>query len=153
MAATAVEAAASTAHRATAESAAYCSATESTANRSASAIVPTPSVVSASVKARTVVSAPAVVTAVPGPRADKETAGEPARTIVTIRSTRIRVIAVVTVSAGRCGTYIRRSANSHADRKSLRMCVTRRNQKQTKHCENSHVFHLWTPSDSLKSLP
>jgi hypothetical protein len=33
------------------------------------------------------------------------------------------------------------------------MGVTCWNQTQTKHRENSHVFHLRTPSDSLKSRP
>jgi hypothetical protein len=160
MPATAVETAASTAHRATAESTAtaepvHRSAAESTAYGSASAIIPTGSVVSASsvVSPTSVVSTTAVITAVPRPCADEDAAGKPARTIVTIRSARVRVIVVVAVSASRCGTHIRRSANPHADRKSLRMRVTCWNQTQTKHRENSHVFHLRTPSDSLKSLP
>ena len=158
MAATAVEPAASTAHRTAAESAptaesVHRTTAESTTYRSASAIVPTGSVVSPTVIPGSPVTAPAIISVEPRPCAYEESAGKPARTIVTIRSTRIRVVVIVTVGAGWCGTYVRRTANPHADRKSLRVGVTCWNQTQTKHRENSHVFHVRTPSDSLTSLP
>jgi hypothetical protein len=76
-------------------------------------VVAVTSVVTVAVVTATTVEAAAIVTAVvPGAGADENAAGEVVRPVVAVWSTGVRIVAVITISAGRCwpdgavhGTY------------------------------------------------
>lgn len=89
----------------------------------------------------------------PWPRADKDPAGKPARSIIAIRRAGVRVISVVTVGANRGRTNVSRYADPHTDCDSLRMrewCAT---QANTEHRENSDVSHFESFPRALKRIP
>ncbi len=88
--------------------------------------------------------------AVPRPRADEHAARKPRRPVITIRRTCIWVIPVVAISACRSRRHVGRSAYSNSNRPPLRMRVRRRYQAQPNDRQYPHVFHLRTPSESLK---
>jgi hypothetical protein len=116
-----------------------CSTAE-TANRSASSEArSTPSDSATAVEAFMAVESAAAIEAgasiksavEPRASADEETTGEIARSVVTVRSARIRSISVVAVGARRRPSHVARS-NSHTDRDSLRAGVRGRRQANAK---------------------
>jgi len=158
-AATTVEAAtaanrATAAHCAAAESAADClmgdTAAKATAYRSAPAV--------AGAKTASAPTAPAPTTSAPAsvePRAcsDEQSAGEVARTVVSVRRTGIRVIPIVAVSADRSWANVPR-ADADAHSKALSASVRSQSQGCSKYRKNQEIFremfHFWAPSEPVE---
>jgi hypothetical protein len=89
----------------------------------------------------------------PWPRADKDSAGKPARSVITIWRARVRIISVVAVGANRGRTNVSRHADPHADSDSLCMCEWCATQANTEHRENSDVSHFRILSESPTTHP
>jgi hypothetical protein len=74
----------------------------------------------------------------PRPRADEDSAVEPLRPVVSIRSAGVRSIWIISVSANRSTHDHRpRRADSNSNHDSLCMRERRSKQDHSKHCENS----------------
>jgi hypothetical protein len=150
--ATAVEAA-TAAHCAAVESSADCyvrRAAVETANRAVSDVVVTvPSVAGSSPVAR----ASVVAAMEPGACADEDAAGEVARTVITVRRARVRVIPIVAVSADGSRANIPRS-HAYTHNNALGASVWRESQGSSKYCKNhkifNEMFHFWAPSEPVK---
>ena len=80
--------------------------------------------------------ASAVIPVEPRAGADKDATGKPARTVVAVRSTRVRVISIVAIVAHGGRANVAR-ADSNADHNPLRMCERHRNQASAKYSQNS----------------
>src|SRR5580692_6457754 len=89
----------------------------------------------------------------PWASSDKEAAGEPARTVVTVRRAGVWVISIVAVGAngGRadiCWT------DADADCDALGASVRRQGQGSSKYRKNHEIFdemfHFWAPSEPVK---
>src|SRR6185312_1414092 len=92
------------------------------------------------------------IRAIPGPRSDKYAIHEPIRAVVAVRRASVRIVAVVSVCAGRRRSVIAIDANGRCGnsnpnpyRHMLRLRVRRRNQQQStqsaqhrKHFQRSH---------------
>ena len=163
----------SVANRAAAESAVHCTAcdrpaSESTIHHSASGEAwasresGTSAEAGTSVEAAATVEATAAVVAAVEPRAgaDEDSAVEPARTVVAVRRTRVRVIRVVAVSAHWSFADVSRTdpncnrADSDANRYSLRIGSRYERQAQPCKSKNSEVFHYRFHMDPfLRSEP
>jgi hypothetical protein len=89
------------------------------------------------------------------PRAssDKEAAGEPARTVVTVGCASVRVISIVAVGASGSWPIVARS-DAHANHHALGACVRCQGQGSSKHRKSHEIFdemfHFWAPSEPVK---
>src|SRR5580704_9058648 len=89
----------------------------------------------------------------PWASSDKEAAGEPARTVVTVRRTGVWVISIIAVGANGSRSNIARSdahANHHALGAGVR-CQGQGSSKYRKYHEIfDEMFHFWAPSEPVK---
>src|SRR5580658_9941248 len=160
MSATVATAAVETATTVEAATAAHCAATD--CYMSSAATEPATSC-AASCEPTTSEAAPKATSAETGtsaeaaaePRAssDKEAAGEPARTVVTVRRTGVWVISIIAVGATGSRSNIARSdahANHHALGAGVR-CQGQGSSKYRKYHEIfDEMFHFWAPSEPVK---
>jgi hypothetical protein len=103
----------------------------------ASITVTGPAIVTATIA---IVAAISITVVIPRACANEDAAVEPCRTVVAVRGTRIRVVAVVAIRANRgitvVSSAIHRAANPNAHR-NLSMGVSRRGEQQN--TENSEI--------------
>ena len=103
------------------------------------AVVAATPVVTVAIVTATTVEAPAIVAAVePGSGADEDAADEVIRPVIAVWSAGVRIVAVITISAGRCwpngavhGTY----SNAHG-----KLCVSASRGKKKQNPQQSNIF-------------
>jgi hypothetical protein len=130
-------------------------ATEPAANCAASC-EPTTSesaAVEAAPKATSAPTASAPAAAEPRTRAEEDAAGEPARTVVTVRRTSVGVVSIVAEGAnGSCPVVARSDAD--ANHHALGAGVRCQGQGSSKYRKNHEIFdemfHFWAPSEPVK---